>query len=137
MKNRKSFTLMELMIVAVLVAVLAVMALTAYKKTVNQAYVDEAIRQLTLIHGAEQVYKAKNGTYWPPSDIPVFYLPGINQNLGLNLTDSPFTFACTGDAGGTSWICMAQYRQPPNEIVVVVNQNPIDSNNPHCAINCP
>ena len=129
---------MELMMVALIVATLSVMALVSYTKMVNRSYGDDAIRQLTLIHGANQIYKAKHGRYWP-NDGTHTAISDINTNLQLNLNTDKFAFNCAG-TDGISWGCTMQYNSSPN-FIVQVTQNPIDSTsippNPQCTTNCP
>ena len=125
---------MVVLVVAMIVSTLAVMALVSYTKTMNLAYVNDAVRQLTLIHGANQVYKIKRGEYWPNNGVPAT-VSDINTNLQLSLNNPQFSFSCAG-SDGISWSCSMQYLSSPN-FTVQVTQAHISSTNPQCTANCP
>ena len=133
LKRTRSFTLLEIIIVVILASTLAAMALVSYKKTINQAYMDEAFREMTLVHGAQQVYKAKHGTYWP-SNFTSTDVNEINNVLGLSLVPGMFNFALTGN--GTAFNFAMTYKNPPYFYVMVTEQ-PISSTNPMCLSYCP
>src|SRR5262249_24734927 len=123
--TQKSFTLMELMLAAVIVAILASMALVSYNKAVDQARIDEAKRQVILIHGANEAYKAKHWQYWPNDGGSHKSISEINTNLQINLPTS-YTYLFSGD--GTSWTCQMQPIPTSNYFQNVhVNQNPINT----------
>ena len=124
---------MEIMVVVIITGTLAALALTTYTKTVNRARVENAIRQLTLIHGANQVYRARNGKLWP--NISGSYpLIDINANLHLNLSNDDFNFSCF-NGNGTVWTCTAT--KGSLDPTVTVTEAPISATNPRCTTYCP
>src|SRR5438477_7523693 len=88
LRSKKSFTLMELMVITVLISVLITLAYPSYKKTLQCTKEREIINNLFTIYGAARVYKIKNGAY-PTQDLSD--LAAINQTLGLNLVSSDAT----------------------------------------------
>jgi len=62
-KDRHGFTLIELMIVLIIVAILAVAAVPTYTYFVKRAYESEASASLGAIKTAQIVYKAEHGGF--------------------------------------------------------------------------
>jgi len=62
-KDNKSFTLIELMIVVIIVGVLATVAAPMMRKTIIRSKWTEAIAALGTIKTAERVYYTEYGTY--------------------------------------------------------------------------
>lgn len=83
--SNKSFTLMELLIVVIIIGVIAGFAIPGYKKTMARQQVKRLILTATLIGGAQEIYKAKNGRYWGIPDVMDPDAANINANLGLNI----------------------------------------------------
>ena len=143
LKSQKSFTLMELLVTVVIVSVLCTMALVSYNKTITRADVNDAIRQLTLIHAANQIYKIKHGHYWPV-DLLEHYTADINTNLKLNLNTSTSTYGQFQCAYGqlfahlplSSYYCNFQTVHSPYFIFTVTDE-PISHTNPWCSASCP
>lgn len=63
MKCRKAFTLIELMIVVIVVAILAAGAVPIYRSVISRAYETEVVTGLGVFRGAERLYRAEHGTY--------------------------------------------------------------------------
>jgi len=92
--NQKSFTLIELIITVVILSVIAALSLNHFQRVVCQRSVDKAYADAAAITAAQQIYKAKHGSYL------VFYgdardadkivgtdnLDTLNKNLGLNIS---------------------------------------------------
>jgi len=80
-KNKKAgFTLVELMVVAIIVAILAAVAIPLMSGNKRRAAATEGQAGISTIYTAERVYKAENDTYIPaPSPVDVA-LPGIRLN---------------------------------------------------------
>lgn len=97
--SNKSFTLMELLIVVIIIGVIAGFAIPGYQKTMARQKVKRLILTATLIGGAQEIYKAKNGRYWGIPDGPDD-ATSINAGLGLNIIPeegvSYDTFALVG-----------------------------------------
>lgn len=60
---KKSFTLLELLIVIIIIGVLTVVALPQYFKGLERAKAGKAKRHLKLLAQAEKLYHADNSTY--------------------------------------------------------------------------
>ncbi|MEI6516438.1 MAG: prepilin-type N-terminal cleavage/methylation domain-containing protein [bacterium] len=78
-KNKAGFTLVELMVVAIIVAILAAVAIPLMTGNKNRAMATEAQAGLGTIRTAFQVYKAEFGG-WPTG------LAGQTMNNVTNLT---------------------------------------------------
>jgi len=63
-RNNAGFTLVELMVVAIIVAILASVAIPMMSGNKNKAIATEAYAGLGTLRVAFQIYKAENGT-WP------------------------------------------------------------------------
>ncbi len=105
--TRRHFTLIELMVVVIIVAVLAAVAVPLYSSQVNRAKATEAVAGLGAIRSAQRVYKSEHGTYATVaagsiSNAPTDATPG----LGLDFSDNKYfnnaSFATTGGATFTA-----------------------------------
>ena len=62
-KRKEGFTLLELLMVVIIIAILASIALPQYLKTTEKARMAEAISALSTIRQSQQRYKAENAVY--------------------------------------------------------------------------
>ena len=76
MLNRKGFTMVELLVVLVIIAILATVATPLYLANVQRAKVSEAVATMSLIRQALREYKVKSGTYL---DVPFLAAEGQIQ----------------------------------------------------------
>ena len=141
-KNPKSFTLMELIVAALIASVLAVIALSSFSKMVKVADVEEAMRELKILYGANQAFRARNWIYWPNDGADHTYVD-INTAFELNLNDETYNFTCLGNIGGTTWRCRADSTPKygsSDRFIVEITQDILSNTNPQCLTgmgNCP
>lgn len=87
--NRKGFTLLELIVVLIVLAVLVAIALPQYLSFVERGRSAEAIAAIGAIKTAEESNRLSTGAYlaaaWPP-----------NPSAGITLAVVNWTYACTG-----------------------------------------
>lgn len=85
----KAFTLMELIITTIIVAVIAGFAIPGYQKAMARQKVKRLMLTADLIAGAQEIYKAKNGRYWcdflTPCAIADTDVSDINAGLGVSI----------------------------------------------------
>lgn len=62
-RNERGFTLLELLMVVVILAILAAIAVPQYMKVVEKSRMSEAVSLLAQVRGAESRYFAQFGTY--------------------------------------------------------------------------
>ena len=60
---RAGFTLIELMVVVIIVAILAAAAVPIYRSQVSRAYEAEVITGLAALRTTQRIYRAEFGTY--------------------------------------------------------------------------
>jgi len=61
--RRSGFTLIETMIVVVIVGILSLLAVVAYKRWIRTSYIAEAYDMVSNIRAAEESFRAENGAY--------------------------------------------------------------------------
>lgn len=88
-KNKQAFTLMEIMITVVLIGIIAGFAIPNYSKAINKAYERDAIVQLSALHAACQIYKARTGDYYT---FDLNTINDINSTFKINITSNIFTY---------------------------------------------
>ncbi len=88
MYSKKVFTLTEMIIVVVIIAILAALALPLYRTTVLRARDREAKAMLRLIKEAEKIYRLEYYTYWPCTDTA-----DCNADLRLDLPSQHWTYS--------------------------------------------
>src|SRR5437879_5328804 len=57
------FTLVELLVVVLIIAILFVMALPRYKRTVESSYADDAVSTVQIIGNTNRLYNLDNNTF--------------------------------------------------------------------------
>ena len=100
--RHNAFTLTELVIVIVITGLIAAFAIPSYNKSINRTQERDAYYQLQVIQRAEEIYLAKNNTYWPfdsPTGGPYTHhdVDDINTALRLNIIENDVTYDCWGD----------------------------------------
>ena len=98
MKASKGFTLIELMIVVLLIAVLAGIALAGYQKQIRKSRRAEAKQALSDISLRQEKYRSNNATY--ATCDALMALSGSNCT-GFNSTLTYYSVAITFPAAGT------------------------------------
>ncbi|MFA5167448.1 MAG: type IV pilin protein [Candidatus Omnitrophota bacterium] len=88
---KKGFTLMEILIVFIIVAVLAAIALPGYSKTVQKNEKRRAETYLRAIRLAQKMYYAKNATYACTSSCAD--ASSIKTALGVEIADGNYVFS--------------------------------------------
>ncbi|MFH1853992.1 MAG: type II secretion system protein [Candidatus Omnitrophota bacterium] len=76
--NRKGFTLVEILVVTVLIAVLTALALPMLVKTLEKAKMDEAVSNLNFIRAAQERYSLSYNTF--SSDIDSLNIEDPNDS---------------------------------------------------------
>ena len=100
-----AFTLMELMLVVIILGIIAGFALPSLDKLYRKSQQRDITNYLRLIHGANEIYKARHGTYWDPGDTFIRPLNEINTALGLNIpANAKYTYFYSTADGGTSYL---------------------------------
>jgi len=80
-REARGFTLIELMIVVTIVAVLAVVAGTAYRRYMDAARTTEAYSMLGEIRAKEEAYRAEKSqyVYWASDETPTSAFPVVDD----------------------------------------------------------
>jgi len=92
LKKRQAFTLVELMIVVVIVAILALVAIPLYQGNVQQAQFSEGIAGVGTIRTALRVYAAGHNGDYPtiPEGTTADELAGYGLTVGANDLDGKY-----------------------------------------------
>ena len=138
MRNEKSFTLTELIVVVIIIGIIASFAIPNYGRTIERAHWRDAETNLLAIHAADRIYFSENGQYWPHG------LPGaladINHDLRLSIIPNGMTYSCT-NVTPTDYTCTATRNPPAASFTITVTQAPINltppNPNPDCTGACP
>lgn len=105
-RNKKGFTMVELMVVAAIVAILAavlVPMMTGNKKT---AYASEAVASLGTVRNALRICYAKDGAFPVLSDVVVENnVPGINTGDLLGAFFSGANYTITSNSNTYALTC--------------------------------
>ena len=62
-RGKRGFTLIEAMIVVLIIGVLSLLAIVAYKRWIRTSYLAEAYDMVSNIRSAEDSFRAENGAY--------------------------------------------------------------------------
>ena len=127
---KNGFTLLEIMLVVVIVAIIAAFAIPNYTKSIEQAHLKDAKANLTAIYAAQQIQHSETGSYYPSSATTV-NTAAINTNLRLNIIEQGMTYTCTGVAGRAQFTCHA-VRSGSSPYTVRTTEAVLSSGNPTC-----
>ncbi len=127
MKNKKGFTLIEVLVVIVILGVLAAAAVPIYTSRVKSSYRAEALNQLTAIRSAMADFQSTNATYTgaafgtPLSATAIGYVDPASQTGGQT---QHFTYAITVASAATYTITATGVAVAPLAITdtVIINQ---------------
>jgi prepilin-type N-terminal cleavage/methylation domain-containing protein len=102
LKNKAGFTMVELMVVVIIVAILAVVAIPLYTINIKRAIRTEAESTLGAIRSGERIYKAEYNIYTSATSAEVLSI------LRVDLTDphyfDPNCYTVSSPAGGTTFL---------------------------------
>ncbi|MBW2058263.1 MAG: pilin [Deltaproteobacteria bacterium] len=96
MKNRKGFTLIELMIVVAIIGILAAIAIPMYRTQQIKAKMTEGTRAVSTVSSAIGDYYQDEET-WPPACGSV---AAINNTLGVGVSTTRYVSAMSTNASG-------------------------------------
>ena len=95
------FTLTELLIVVIIIAVLATLSLPMLLKTIEKAKVGEAISNLNLIRTGQKIYFLEHG-YFAGTGLPENPIDKLNIENPNDPTNRYFYYEITTSAGATT-----------------------------------
>ena len=97
---KRGFTLIELMIVVMVVAILSAIAMPAYTDYVRRARRSDALEELLRLQQAEEKWRANNSTYGKLADVParsVSHYDAVTQPADPDGTSYSFSIKANGD----------------------------------------
>ena len=96
MLKKKSFTLIEILVVIIIIGILAALALPGFGVSKERVLDKEAKANLALIQAAEKIYKMESGIYYPSSGT-TSVVADINTYLRVNLPTGALSWSYTVD----------------------------------------
>jgi len=131
LRNRKGFTLIELMIVVAIIGILAAIAIPNFLRFQAKSKQSEARELLSSVYTAETAYFAEQNAYdsllvigFEPASTPKYYT-GIMVAAQTTFTATSFTTTVTAsldtDATTDTWWVDDSSRAPTNSVNDVTN----------------
>ena len=93
MANKKGMTVFEILMVAVMIAVIAGFALPNYSRGVRKHKERNAVQNLYSLHAAHLMYRSHNNQFWTSASDPESNLATINATLGTNVIPNGVTYS--------------------------------------------
>jgi len=125
-QSQNAFTLIELVIVVVLLAIIAAYGIPTFTKSRQRVSERDGGNNLETIASAMEMYRMRNEGY--PDPPGVLNLAGINTTLYLGIIAQDMTYACADDNDITTFSCTAaeggwtlRITQADNGVVCCVN----------------
>lgn len=146
MSHRQGFTLLEILVVLIIIAIAIVMALPSFTTPTEQARAQTARNNLLAIYSAQKNYRNNNGNFAVGASGlsgDTSSLSAINSTLSLNIQDDgTYNYSCAVPTGS---ICTAARANPPGNLTMQITLTmPVNLRginlNPTCAGNaswCP
>lgn len=126
--RNSGFTLMELMLVTIVIAIISGFALPNFSRAITKTRVRDAQAQLSAIYAANMIERATNGNFFNLNSTSI---PTINTTLGINLVANGLTFAYNRPTlttfvatAGTGGFRVRINEKPINPLAVSPNRNP-------------
>ena len=89
----RSFTLIEILIVIIIIGILSTLAVTQYTPARERAVGREAESTLRLIAAAERIYQMEIGGFYPPVALSPVTIPAdIDSNLRIMLNENNWDY---------------------------------------------
>ena len=82
--TKRGFTLVEIMITTIILAVVAGLAIPSYTATVEQSRINEALTTISIIHMGQKIYKLNNSTFWSGGANAT--IANIDNNLNVDIS---------------------------------------------------
>lgn len=99
-RGRRGFTLVELAVAVVIIGILAVIALVAYRRKIAATRVTEATNMITNIRGGQEAHKAEKGVYANVSQSITSFYPSASPGAKVTQWGAPCTNCAGGDPNG-------------------------------------
>ncbi len=99
-KTSQGFTILELMITVTIAGIIAAFAIPDYTASLVRANEKDIIKQMNIIHAAQNSYYARSGNQFIPNTTTV---AALNTALDLNIIANGNTYTMIRGAGGTTY----------------------------------
>lgn len=109
--NRKSFTLLELLITVIIIGILATLGTVSFTGVKEETLDKEAKANLRLILAAQRIYRMEVSGYYPYSPSTESVIDNINTDLRLLLSTAAnpsWNYSTKSTGGPPSTSCCAQ-----------------------------
>jgi prepilin-type N-terminal cleavage/methylation domain-containing protein len=132
--HKKSFTLMEMLVVIIIIGILAALALPGFGVTKERVLDREAKANLALIQAAEKIYRMEAGVYYPSSGSES-NIVNINTFLRVNLPTGGLSWSYATDTASTQ---ITATRVPSGRVWTLTYTEAVDATHPACTgTGCP
>ncbi|MCX5700811.1 MAG: type II secretion system protein [Candidatus Omnitrophica bacterium] len=97
----RGFTLVEMIVVAVIIGILVTFAAPQFIKTKERTLDKDAQANLSLIQSGERIYRMEQGVYYPALGTSTSVVADINTNLKVSLpvSSTSWSYTLTNTAG--------------------------------------
>jgi len=130
-RTKKGFTLIEVIVVAIIIGIMAMIAMPAYQVAREHTLGNEARANIRLVAAAERIYSMELGGVYP-SNTTESNPAAILSNLRVDLKETNWDYSVTG-AGGSYTVTADRNAGPWSNCVY---QN-VDGADAITATNCP
>ncbi len=132
MKKESAFTLVEVMVVLILLAVLSAVAVPNYRNSLRRAHEKEMIRNLSILHEAAFIYHSRYGTF-PESDKDIITVINDSLDTAVIATDKNYNYTAAGDPS-MAFLMNAAWDSSltTDPVEFSLDQDPLDNSNPCC-----
>lgn len=126
--NKKSFTLTEIVIAIVIIAVIMAFGMPSYQSGIQKSHERDAAAQLQVIHAANMNYRALEGVYLPSGGANDLNYINTSLGLGIVANDLTYTYASPGVNAFTATATWGAIT-----FQIRVNEAPLSPTNPSCS----
>lgn len=105
--NRSGYTLVDVMVVTVIMAVLATVAVNRYQKFVSRSKRPEAVMTFRALASSQREYMLTRGKYSKTFDALGFRVEGGQRISSTEIQGRRYNYRLVQDDGPRSWYCVA------------------------------
>jgi prepilin-type N-terminal cleavage/methylation domain-containing protein len=99
-RDDRGFTLVEVAVTVVIIGILAVIAIVAYRRRIAAARVTEATNMITNIRSGQEAHKAESGVYANVSQSITSFYPAATPGAKVTQWGGPCSNCSGGDVNG-------------------------------------
>lgn len=121
MKNKKGFSLVELIIAIIIIGILSIISIPIYRGYIEKAIISEGKVILAEMSAAQGIYRTKNNKYYTGTY-------GNNSALGVDLSRNKYFKTIASNSSGSNDSYTAYFNSEDGKYISQISESISDTN---------